>query len=163
VQGFAKSKNFAFSLIELMIVIAIISVLAVVAVTSYRDYVIRSSIAALIPLAGQAKNDVEDAHNEGTIFGTGGGKTYVASSATDKPLGLYSMTRVDYGCVNITIDLAALRLDNTKTLILTWCPRVDNGSIAWRCGYDSTSYSGYISYFPSNCQASSSSILSTSF
>lgn len=158
-----KSTQTGFSLIELMAVVAIIAILAIVAVPSYRDYTIRASIAALIPSADKVKNEVEDAHNQGTVFGTTANQTYLASSATDKPYGLLDIIRVNYGCVNIDVDLNALNLDGTKQLTITWCPTVNNGSIEWRCGYDAASYAGYIAYLPANCQQSRATIQDTAF
>lgn len=158
-----KLTRRSFSLLELMAVIAIICVLAVVGVSSYRSYTIKASIAALISTTDKVKNEVEDAHNQGTIFGTSASQTYVASSAANKPYALLDIIRVNYGCVNIDIDLTVLNLDGTKQLTITWCPYLDNGSIEWRCGYDSASYSGYIQYLPANCQTVDTAIQDTSF
>ncbi len=158
-----RNSHNAFSLVELMVVISILAILAVTAVTSYRDYMIRGSIASLMPLADRVKNEVEDAHNQGTVFGNGSSQIYVANSSSDKPFALYSMSRVSYGCVDIQIDLAALDLDPSQTLILTWCPTIDNASIEWQCGYDSASASAYLHYLPAICQSSSSSIQNASF
>lgn len=153
----------AFSLIELLAVISIISILAVIAVPSYRAHNIRASIAALIPLADTAKNDVEVEHNQGVIFGTSADQVYIADSVADKPYALNDIVRVNYGCVNLNIDLAALNLDTSKQLTLVWCPTVDNGSVEWRCGYDPTSYADYISYLPANCQDDITTLIDTSF
>lgn len=142
-----------FSLIELMTVLSIITILAVTAVISYRDYTIRSTVASLLPLAEKAKHDVEEAHNQGLLFGTTGNEVYVDNASDDKPFGLYDVIRTDYGCVNIAIDLAALNLEATNELIMVLCPTTDNGSIEWRCGHTSTSTAEYLTYLPSACQA----------
>lgn len=155
--------RFGFSLLELLAVLAIVAILSTVAVTSYRDYTIRASIAALIPLAEKIKNEVSSEHNQGTIFSTTGDQTYVASASTDKPYALLEIVRTNYGCINVGIDLATLKLDATKELILTLCPVVDGNSIEWRCGYDTASYAAYVKYLPANCQTVSTSILDSSF
>jgi len=152
-----------FSLVELMVVIAIVAILATVSVISYKTYSIRSRISSLITVANNVKTEVEASHNQGIIFGASSSQTYIASNASNKPSGLYSMSQVAYGCVNIDLDLTALNLDGTKTLMITWCPTEDNGSIQWRCGYDSTSYSSYLTYLPSNCQSVNTAIQNTSF
>ena len=154
----------AFSLIELLAVISIIGILSVVSVTSYRSHNIRTAIAALIPLADAAKNSVEDEHNQGVVFGASSGDTvYVASNIADKPYALEDIVRVNYGCVNLNIDLAALGLDNTKQLTLVWCPTIDNRAVEWRCGYDPDSYADYISYLPANCQNDISAFVDSTF
>lgn len=161
-QRFTKNK--AFSLLELMVVSAIICILSVVGVVSYRDYTIKASIAALVPTADKVKNSVEDAHNQGTVFGTTGAQTFVASGMANKPYGLLDIIRVNYGCVNLDIDLGALNLDNTKQLTMTWCPYLDHGAIEWQCGYDTASFADYIKYLPPNCQANvNTAIQDTSF
>lgn len=152
-----------FSLIELMAVVAIICFLAIVAVPSYRDYTIRASVAALMSSADKVKNEVEDAHNQGTIFGTGAPQTFIPSNMANKPNGLLDVIRVDYGCVNIDIDLVALKLDGTKQLTLTWCPYNSNGAVEWRCGYGSASSSDYLKYLPASCQQVNTSIQDTTF
>lgn len=152
-----------FSLLELLAVLAIAAILSAVAISSYRDYTIRASIAALLPLADKVKNGVTDEHNQGTVFGASGAQTYVDSSSTDKPFALQDITRADYGCVNIGIDLSALKLDVTKQLILTLCPTVDDSSIEWHCGYDVASYAPYVKYLPANCQSVNTGLVDYSF
>jgi Tfp pilus assembly major pilin PilA len=146
-----------------MTVVAIVCILAVVGVSSYRSYTIRASVAALIPTADKVKNAVEDAHNQGTVFGTSGNQTYISSSVANKPYAMLDVIRVNYGCVNIDVDLNALNLDTSKQLTIMWCPTVNNGSIEWRCGYTAASYSAYITYLPANCQNTSASITDTTF
>lgn len=162
-QGSANRYFHAYSLLELMVVVAIVASLSAFAFVSYQQYLVRSNIAALIPLADQAKNAVEDEHNQGTIFGASGTEIFVADADTAKPFALANITRVAYGCVNVKLDLAALKLDTSKILIITWCPTENEGSVEWKCGYDSTSFSSYLKYLPSNCQAVNTSIRDTSF
>jgi prepilin-type N-terminal cleavage/methylation domain-containing protein len=153
-----------FSLIELMTVLAIITALAVTATISYRDYTIRSTIGSLLPLAEQAKTDVENAHNQGTIFGSSGTQTYVSSSAADRPLGLMDIIRTGYGCVQIDINLTSIGLDGTKQLAMVLCPTINAASIEWQCGYSASSYASYLSYLPATCQSNTAtSIQNTSF
>lgn len=153
----------AFSLLELMVVVSIIAILAIVVVPSYRDYTVRASIASLIPVADKAKNEVEDAHNQGVIFGTSGSQTYIAANAEDKPYGLATLTQGNYGCITIGIDLDALSLDTSQQLGISFCPRVVDDSIIWQCAYSSGSSVDYVEYLPAICQQAVTSIQDTSF
>ncbi len=150
-----QGKLIAYSLVELMVVVALLAVLTVVGVTSYRNYSVSAAIAALMPLAGQAKNDVEIAHTKGTVFGGSVvPQVYVSSSDPNKPLGLRSISRGDYGCVNIDIDFAAFNISSASTWTLMLCP-IDNGSsVEWVCGFytDALLYDN-VEYFPKECQA----------
>src|SRR5690606_31515048 len=65
-----KSMQKGFTLIELMIVVAIIAILAAIALPAYQDYVARSQVSEAATLAGGAKTAVaEEYANTGTFTG----------------------------------------------------------------------------------------------
>ena len=69
-----------FTLIELMIVVAIIGILAAVALPAYQDYTIRAKVSELILQASGFKTSVsETAQSNGTLGSSGAGLTVVAS------------------------------------------------------------------------------------
>lgn len=160
---YSRQPHQAFSVIELMVVISIIAILAVVAIPSYRSYTVKASIASLLPVADKAKNEIEDAHNQGVVFGNNAGPDYIPSSAPNKPEGLISMGLEAYGCVTLELDAGALGLDENQTIVLMYCPEVVDGSIEWQCGYHSSTYAGYVQYLPTNCQVPLASIQDTNF
>lgn len=63
------SRKYGFSLIELMVVIAIVAVLSAVALPAYKDYIIRSKIASTLPVAEVFLQKQKDFFNKNGAFG----------------------------------------------------------------------------------------------
>ena len=78
-----KQAQAGFTLIELMIVVAIIGILAAVAIPAYQDYVAKSKFAAALAELAPAKTGFEVALNDGLTPVTG-----AATSATEAGIGV---------------------------------------------------------------------------
>ncbi|HEZ7165292.1 TPA: pilin [Neisseria meningitidis] len=121
-----------FTLIELMIVIAIVGILAAVALPAYQDYTARAQVSEAILLAEGQKSAVTEYylnHGEWPKNNTSAG---VASSSTIKGKYVQSVT-VANGV--ITAQMASSNVNNeikSKKLSL-WAKR-QNGSVKWFCG-----------------------------
>ncbi|MBH6759745.1 pilin [Neisseria meningitidis] len=121
-----------FTLIELMIVIAIVGILAAVALPAYQDYTARAQVSEAILLAEGQKSAVTEYYlNHGTWPGdnTSAG---VATSTDIKGKYVQSVT-VANGV--ITAQMASSNVNNEikdKKLSL-WAKR-QNGSVKWFCG-----------------------------
>ena len=122
-----------FTLIELMIVVAIIGILAAIAIPAYQDYTIRAQVTEGMNLAAAAKAAVAETFlNRGTapVNRTQAGMSAVATDT----LGKYvTQVEVADGVIEITYGNDANQAIQAETLQQVPYISVDN-SISWQCG-----------------------------
>ena len=123
-----------FTLIELMIVVAIIGILAAIAIPAYQDYTIRAQISEGMTLAASAKAAVvETFQNNGAAPAD---RLGAGMSANDTDTSGKYVTSV--GIINGTITVTYNQADthaNVRGLTLTLTPyETPDFSVAWRCG-----------------------------
>ena len=133
-----------FTLIELMIVVAIIGILAAVALPAYQDYTIRAQVSESMALASGLKTAVGDyfsasgafpGSNTVAVCGDSAAASGCTSVATDNK-GNYvgQIAVVAGGGLDITFGNKANSAIGTRILSLR--PGLDNASnVSWICGY----------------------------
>ena len=123
-----------FTLVELMIVIAIIGILAALAIPAYQDYTIRAQVQEGVALSLQTRNAVTEAY-----MSTGSGPANRAeaglSADSANTRGRY-VTSVDIADSEVVITFGndANRLIASKTLYMTPYVAADGSTLIWRCG-----------------------------
>ena len=126
-----KSVQKGFTLIELMIVVAIIGILAAIAIPAYQDYTIRAQVTEGLNLASAVKAGVSEAFaNTGSWPADN-----TALGITSPPSGKYvTSVAVDVGTIQIMYGDQANANIVGKELDLV--PKVSpNGDVIWNCGY----------------------------
>ena len=121
-----KRTQQGFTLIELMIVVAIIGILAAIALPAYKDYTVRAKVSELILAADNAKTSIaEFAQSQGALTGSNAGLSiptvdYVAAGSVS-----------NVGVIHIT---GAASLNASSSVSVTLTPTLTpSGVVTWTC------------------------------
>jgi type IV pilus assembly protein PilA len=133
-----KTVQKGFTLIELMIVVAIIGILAAIAIPAYQDYTIRSQVSEGATLAAAAKAAISESFSQtGTApadrIAAGLGTT---NTPTDTAGNYVSSLAVLNGVITVTYSNVAPQRANrlVNGLTLTFVPYTSpDGSVSWKC------------------------------
>ncbi|WP_440998175.1 pilin [Arhodomonas sp. SL1] len=127
-----KRTQQGFTLIELMIVVAIIGILAAIAIPAYQDYVARSQVTEGLNLASGQKTTVTEFYNtEGTFTGADSGSAGIPT-ATDVSGEYVEKVAVSSGVITATFNssgVSAPLQGNSVSL----SPVTNVGSVEWTC------------------------------
>ena len=142
------SKQQGFTLIELMIVVAIIGILAAIAIPAYQDYLVRAQVSEGMSLMGGAKTAVAEYYSNTGSYPTNNSQ---AGIATDTDIKGKYVKQVDVtdGKIIATFGVSANQAISDGTLTLS--PTKNNGSMSWTCSGDGTKVTN--KYLPSSCRS----------
>ena len=137
-----KTVQKGFTLIELMIVVAIIGILAAVALPAYQDYTVRAKVSEGLVLSSPVKTLVAEnfADNPVVPVTAGMAKGFVAPAGTSnvKSILLADAT----GVITVTME------KSVKDVILTITPTFGAGATTWLC----KTGAGSEKYVPASCR-----------
>jgi type IV pilus assembly protein PilA len=142
-----RKNQHGFTLIELMIVVAIIGILAAIAVPMYLDYVVRSQVSGGLNLAAGAKTAVAETYQTRGVFP--GNNTAAGLEVAANITGSY-VTQVEVsgaGIIQVTYgNKVNGRLGGA---VLTITPTDNLGSVSWACTGDAQLVDRWL---PSSCR-----------
>jgi type IV pilus assembly protein PilA len=153
-----KRMQQGFTLIELMIVVAIIGILAAVALPAYQDYTIRAKMSEVILAMSACRTSITEVYQSG---GTPPGANnwgceavaskYVGGLATDEN-GIITATVQNISPdVNGSLVTLAPLITNSTTVANT-TDNMGQGLFGWRCGNTTDGTSVLSKYLPGSCR-----------
>ena len=140
-----KQMQQGFTLIELMIVVAIIGILAAVALPAYQDYTVRSKVSEAVIAASSPKSLISEAFQTNGAAGVAAAATeYNARNVAEKATKYVEDIQIsDTGAITVTLKSAADAglPDDAGATTLSFTPNVQNaqiaagatGAIDWAC------------------------------
>jgi type IV pilus assembly protein PilA len=148
-----KRMQQGFTLIELMIVVAIIGILAALAIPAYIDYTTRAQVSEGYELASGAKTAVAEYRNANAGMPTDNAAAGISEPASIVGTYVNSVSIGTAGTILVTYKSNLSRSDALgKTVILD--PTFRGGSITWNCKNSAVGNGGTMpaKYRPANCR-----------
>ena len=139
-----KRVQQGFTLIELMIVVAIIGILAAIALPAYQDYTKRAHVSEGLSLAAAAKTAVTEFYSTNNTWPTNNTSAGLASATDIKGNAVHSV-EVDASEITITYNS---KIDSTTSKTVVLKADASGGAINWTCN------TGTIEdkFLPANCR-----------
>jgi len=142
-----KRVQQGFTLIELMIVVAIIGILAAIAIPAYQDYTKRAHVGEGVQLAAGSKTAIAEYYASNGVWPSSNASAGIASATEIRGNAVDSVTVSTNGVVTVAYNEKV-----ASGAELTITPTAASGSIIWNCAIASGNTQMNSKWLPSNCR-----------
>jgi len=129
-----SDRSRGFTLIELMIVVAIIGILASLAVSAYQTYTVRAQISEGLNFAAGAKVPIVDAYTNGGVAPANRAASGMTPLATDSRGSYVSSVDISDGRIDVTFGGPLAHQDIIGRTVSLTPYETDANTVVWRCG-----------------------------
>jgi len=156
-----KAVQQGFTLIELMIVVAIIGILAAVALPAYQDYTARARMSEVILAASACRTSITESVQSALVL-PGAGAWGCETSTQDTNASSQYVTTImtsSSGEVHVVIqninnvaNTEAIILQPSSTAAVGTAPTAGSAVASWACGPDPANTSDISNFLPGSCR-----------
>ena len=156
-----KQLQKGFTLIELMIVVAIIGILAAVALPAYQDYTIRAKMSEVILGMSACRTSITEVYQSGPAQAINAGGWGCELSATQATKYVAGITTSANGIITATVQGVSTSVNtsfvtlaplSTATVLSTLATGSSQALYGWRCGSGSDGTNVPAKYLPGSCR-----------